>query len=387
MEKEEFLKLVDKMLAGKASDKEEQLLINYYNSFQQNNNWDEAALGSKEAFETATLQQLKNKITPQKSTIVMMRMPYKIAAAASVILLLASGVWLLLQKKQTSVETAQSKNIQLQQNVFAPQTNRATITLADGKTIYLDSLQNGKLLAVEGVEIDKLQDGKIQYRGNTSHPVYNTLTNPKGSKQIDITLADGTRVWLNAASSVTFPVAFIGNERKVDIKGEAYLEVAHDASKPFKVKKGEMEVAVLGTKFNVNTYEDEADMKVTLLEGSVSVNKISADGNTIVKQVKIKPGQQAKFSPANIVVENEVNIEEVMAWKNGIFKFNNTTIETLMRQIEKWYDVDIIYEGKVTSHFVATIPKTVSAQNVFKILEQTGAVHFKIEGKKVIVSP
>ena len=375
------------MLAGKASDKEERLLINYYNSFQQNNNWDEAALGSKEAFETATLQQLKNKITPQKSKVVMMRMPYKIAAAASVILLLASGVWLLLQKKQTSVETAQSKNIQLQQNVFAPQTNRATITLADGKTIYLDSLQNGKLLAVEGVEIDKLQDGKIQYRGNSSSPVYNTLTNPKGSKQIDITLADGTRVWLNAASSITFPVAFIGNERKVDIKGEAYLEVAHDASKPFKVKKGEMEVTVLGTKFNVNTYEDEADMKVTLLEGSVLVNKISADGNTIVKQVKIKPGQQAKFSPANIVVENNVNIEEVMAWKNGFFKFNNTTIETLMRQIEKWYDVDIIYEGKVTSHFVATIPKTVSAQNVFKILEQTGAVHFKIEGKKVIVSP
>lgn len=375
------------MLAGKASDKEEQLLINYYNSFQQNNKWDEATLGSKEAFETATLQQLKNKITPQKSKVVMMRMPYKIAAAASVILLLASGVWLLLQKKQTSVETAQSKNIQLQQNVFAPQTNRATITLADGKTIYLDSLQNGKLLAVEGVEIDKLQDGKIQYRGNSSSPVYNTLTNPKGSKQIDITLADGTRVWLNAASSITFPVAFIGNERKVDIKGEAYLEVAHDASKPFKVKKGEMEVTVLGTKFNVNTYEDEADMKVTLLEGSVLVNKISADGNTIVKQVKIKPGQQAKFSPANIVVENNVNIEEVMAWKNGFFKFNNTTIETLMRQIEKWYDVDIIYEGKVTSHFVATIPKTVSAQNVFKILEQTGAVHFKIEGKKVIVSP
>jgi transmembrane sensor len=384
VEKSEFLKLIDKMLAGKSSKAEDEMLMKYYNSFQQQHSWEELGLGDKKAFEAAALEKLQYKIKLKRPTVVSLISRYSIAAAASVLFLLALVIWLMTDTQKVANPVSTAKVIK--NDIKAPETNRATITLSNGRTLYLDSFKNGKLLAVDGVEIDKLEDGKLQYRGNSTSAIFNTLNNPKGSRPIDITLADGSRVWLNAASSVTFPVAFAGNERKVEINGEAYLEVAHDASKPFVVKKGNMQVQVLGTKFNVNAYNDEENIKITLLEGSVSVNSTASTGVSS-KPVKIKPGQQAKFTELTIAVDNDINIEEVMAWKNGIFKFNDVTIEPLMRQIEKWYGVEVVYEGKVNSHFIATIPKTVSAENVFKILEQTGGVHFRIEGTKVVVMP
>ena len=158
-------------------------------------------------------------------------------------------------------------------DVNPPGTNRAAITLANGQTIYLDSAANGSLTTQENVEIVKLADGQIVYRGSARETVYNTLTNPRNSKVIDITLADGSRVWLNAGSSLVFPVAFTGRERKVSVTGEAYFEVAHRAAIPFKVRKGETEITVLGTRFNVNAYDDDDALRVTLLERSVKVSR------------------------------------------------------------------------------------------------------------------
>jgi ferric-dicitrate binding protein FerR (iron transport regulator) len=191
-----------------------------------------------------------------------------------------------------------------------------------------------------------------------------------------MTLSDGSKVWLNAGSSVRFPVAFTGNERKVSITGEAYFEVAHDARKPFIVKdiNRNAEVQVFGTHFNVNAYDDEPTINVTLLEGSVKVN------NTM-----IKPGQQAQVGNG-VKVASNVDFDEVMAWKNGRFQFEGAGIEEVMRQVARWYDVEVIYENKpLNQHFRGGISREVEASKLFKMLEMTEAVHFRIEGKKVYV--
>jgi ferric-dicitrate binding protein FerR (iron transport regulator) len=210
---------------------------------------------------------------------------------------------------------------------------------------------------------------------------FNTLSNPRGSKVINMMLADGSRVWLNAGSSITYPVAFVGNKRNVNIDGEAYFEIAHDASTPFIVSKGDMNVTVLGTHFNVNAYDDENDIKVTLLEGSVNVST-----KYEVKGVKIKPGEQAIVNTKHEVrTMKDADVEQVIAWKNGYFNFKDADIVSIMRQVEKWYDVEVVYEQRTDKVFIAEIPRTVNAGDFFKILEATGWVRFKIEGKKITV--
>jgi ferric-dicitrate binding protein FerR (iron transport regulator) len=208
---------------------------------------------------------------------------------------------------------------------------------------------------------------------------YNTLSNPRGSKVISLTLSDGTRVWLNAGSSLRYPASFASSavNREVKITGEAYFEVAHDASKPFIVSKNDVSVTVLGTHFNVNAYDDESDIKITLLEGSVRVNKGSNTG-------LLKPGQQAQVS-SSVKVLNNTDVEQVMAWKNGKFSFNGSDIKTVMRELARWYDVNVEYKDEIKETFFVKLDRNTNMSNVFRILQTTGAVHFKIEGKKVTV--
>jgi len=192
-------------------------------------------------------------------------------------------------------------------------------------------------------------------------------------------LADGSRVWLNAGSSVTFPVAFIDNERTVSITGEAYFEVAPDKTKPFRVTKGLMQVEVLGTHFNVNAYDDEVIIKVTLLEGSVRL-KINEETQIL------KPGEQAQVSGTVNILKN-VDLQAVMAWKDGRFSFSRVNIETIMRQAARWYDIDIEYRGKVEGTLSGGVSRDVNASRLFHVLELTDKVRFEIEGRKVIVIP
>jgi transmembrane sensor len=332
-------------------------------------------------------------ISTHTSTTPVRRLPkrsWRWLAAASVIGLLLAGYWLL----QTTDEGPRTTDpsIVLQADVKAPDKNRAQIRLADGTTVYLDSAANGELFAANGVKLVKTGDGEVVYRTTDDGPLtmeYNTLTNPRGSKVIDMTLSDGSRVWLNAGSSITYPVAFAGRERKVEMTGEAYFEVStkYEAGsttlkQPFLVSKGELTVTVLGTHFNVNAYEDEKEMKVTLLEGSVKVESRQSS-------VVLKPGEQVvSMVSGEWSINKTVDLEQVMAWKNGRFEFGEKTpIQEILRQVARWYDVDIEYQGNVNQQFWVSVSRQ---ENVSKILEKlalTGRVQFKIEGRRIIVRP
>jgi len=170
----------------------------------------------------------------------------------------------------------------------------------------------------------------------------------------------------------------VSRERRVQVTGQAYFEVVHDASKPFHVQKGDVDVAVLGTHFNVNAFDDEDALRVTLLQGSVKVSR-GSDSKLI------KPGEQVVAKANSLTIDYSPDLDQTMAWKNGMFKFNDITIEDLMKQLARWYDVEVVYEDRPAEHFVSTIPRDVPASQAFKILETTGRVHFKIDGKKVTV--
>ncbi|MEP6595099.1 MAG: FecR domain-containing protein [Ginsengibacter sp.] len=321
----------------------------------------------------------------------------RIAAAAVIILMISTGViYLTLRQSQDNksigVEKPTiSKNPIIPNDVTPPNTANAVLTLSNGQKIALDSAGKGVLAMQGNVKLVKLADGRIVYSpesgAGSQEITYNTLTNPRGSKVIDITLADGSKVWLNAGSSVTYPVAFVGKERKVSIIGEAYFEVAHNAAMPFKVNKGDMEVQVLGTHFNVNAYDDEAHINVTLLEGSVNVSKGNASG-------LLKSGQQAQISSdpltgsGQVKVVKGVDIEEVMAWKNGHFQFKESDIQTILRQVARWYDVDVVvYEGAIPERtFSGEVSRNANLSQLLRILEAS-KINFSIEGRKITVRP
>ena len=327
------------------------------------------------------------------------RMPQRWWAAAAILLLLASGSYFFFGNQEAKKEVAViTKNVPV--NDVAPGGNKAVLTLADGSAIILDSAQNGTLSSQGNIKIIKLDDGQVAYdrSGSSSSGKagvgYNTISTPKGG-QYQVTLSDGSKVWLNAASSLRFPATFSGKERKVELTGEGYFEVAPLTPKggqkkvPFIVAvasplgdgKG-MDVEVLGTHFNINGYSDENAIKTTLLEGSVKVVK----GN---ETKIIVPGEQASVNSSDyeINVKQQIDLEQVVAWKNGNFQFDRANIQSVMRQISRWYDIDVEYQGSVSQHFGGTISRNVNISDVLKMLEMTGGVNFKIDGKKVIVMP
>jgi transmembrane sensor len=261
----------------------------------------------------------------------------------------------------------------------APGTDGAILTLSDGSKILLDSLNNGALKEDNGLKITK-KGNQIIYDElkAKSEMVYNTMSTPRG-RQFQLVLSDGSKVWLNAASSIRFPTVFNGNERKVQVTGELYFEVAKNPSKPFKVVTNGTEIEVLGTHFNVDSYDDV--IKTTLLEGSVKVKAGNRTGF-------LKPGQQAQTSTgADIRTSNTVDLEQVMAWKNGRFAFENVNLETIMNQISRWYDVDVVYPDKIPNRsFTADISRNTNLSVFLKVLEESG-IRFRIEGKKLIVQP
>lgn len=299
-------------------------------------------------------------------------------AAASAVLIIGLSTYLYLNKTHQSPETAA---VVVKHDVSPPAVNRATITLAGGKVVYLDSVNNGTLALQGGVSLQKLADGQIVYTGTSTAAsvTYNTLNNPRGSKVIDMTLSDGSKVWLNAGSTMIYPLAFAGNERKITITGEAYFEVAHNAAMPFKVSKGGMEITVLGTHFNVNAYDDESDVRVTLLEGSIKTSIVNGPS------LMVKPGQQAIVENGKLKVENGIDLDAVMAWKNGYFAFSHSDLQTVMRQVARWYDVEVVYEGAIPDmKFGGEISRNNNVSQVLKVLEES-KVKFRIEGKKIVV--
>jgi transmembrane sensor len=303
--------------------------------------------------------------------------------AAAVIILIAGASFLYLLKNSNN-KTAGKGDIvsSSEQHDVSPGRNGAVLTLANGASVLLDSTGDGNL-AQQGNMLVMKNGGRIDYlkkKGTEiTETVYNKIETPRGH-QFQLTLTDGTRVWLNAASSIRFPVAFIGNERKVEITGEVYFEVAKDKSKPFIVEANNSSIEVLGTHFNVNAYNDESSVNTTLLEGLVKVVK----GNAVSM---LSPGQQAQVSQnGDIRKVNAVNVSEVVAWKDNLFYFNNTDIKKLMRQLERWYDVDVVFKGDIPTSltFNGTISRGVNLSAVLKMLEYAGEIKFSIEGKQII---
>ncbi len=381
MNKEDVKRLSEKVVSGTASNEEIQLYIRLCDSYALHEEaLNEDLYGDKEELEKAIKKAIFEKAGIEQPVFKMKW--FKWVAAASVMLMISTGSIFIInsriQKKPVAV--IQPKKEEFTKDVIPGQTG-AVITLATGQKILLDSTVNGSVAQQGNVSVIK-KNGELVYSidGNNTDVVYNTMTTPKG-RQFSLVLADGSKVWLNAASSITFPTAFTGKERKVTITGEAYFEVAKDAFKPFKVQVNQMEVEVLGTHFNINGYADEDAIRTTLLEGSVKIN--TKEGNSF-----LQPGQQAQLQKAGrIKLVNNIDLEETVAWKDGNFQFENSDINTVMRQIARWYDVEIEYKGTVNKHFIGTISRNVNLSQVLTMLQQTGEVKCIIEGKKVIVMP
>ena len=266
----------------------------------------------------------------------------------------------------------------VKKDVIAPTSSKATITLANGQIVELDAISTGTLVASQGaVNVMKTEDGQIVYKGTSKQIAYNTLYNPRGSKVISLRLNDGSIVWLNSQSSIRYPVAFVGDERQVEITGEAYFEVAKNLTKKFIVVSNGLNIEVLGTHFNVNSYNDNKKIKVTLLEGSV---KIIKGGGTCI----LKPGQQAQVAD-EIQVLNGANIESVMAWKNGFFSFSGTSVEELMNILGRWYNVEIVFNKSIPNRqFGGHIATSANLSQVIKVLNESELNCALIDGKLVI---
>lgn len=312
---------------------------------------------------------------------------FRYAAAASVIIIAGLGFWFSGNEKLNKRPEAPH----LAQKEVPPGKDGAILTLADGTTVVLDSMGNGMVAREKGSMV-VLENGRITYYSEPSgnEILYNTMTTPRG-RQFNVTLPDGTRVWLNAASSLRYPTVFSGNERKVEVKGEAYFEVAQNKEQPFKVVAGETTtVEVLGTHFNINAYEDEPGINTTLLEGSVKlISKIRTDQQEEI--VVLKPGQQAQqlISEDGKLRVKQVDLDEVVAWKEGAFSFNDADLKTVMRQLSRWYNVDVEYAGEIPekNKFTGKMGRSLPLADVLAEMKDYD-VKFRIEGgNKIVVLP
>ncbi len=386
--KKEFLQLLDKYLAGKASLDEEELLVRIYESHQHE--WDSDELAAINSLEDKLFERIESAIdlpeeplTPQIRYLPVRRF----LVAASVILSIASGLLFLLKSQHTTL-IANKKSIL--KNDFKPGGNNAYLVLSNGKKVILNQAKAG-VLALQGQNaVIKQNDGKILYSKNNISAAlkdsipFNKIVVPVGG-QYSVTLSDGTNVWLNSSSSLEYPVQFSGKERKIKLTGEAYFEVAKNKSMPFIVNVNEkMNVKVLGTHFNIMAYDDENKISTTLLEGSV---KIEDQGNP-ANNTFIIPGQQANLLNSGKIKIEQADVDEVIAWKEGQFLFNNEDIHSIMRKLSRWYDVQVVFSKDMKNKsFDGSISRYKNISEVLKLMELTKSIHFKFEERRILVMP
>lgn len=387
MDKEELKPLIEKYLSGTASTEESTLVETWYNAYREGTHPELTV----NIITTAT-DRIANRLgishhQPKKITL-WPHISIRIAAASIVLTIMAGGYLYYTNK----IVNRQSQIAY--QNDIAPGKNGATLTLANGQKILVNDALSGNIAEQSGVKISKTEDGMIVYEisgehsdsqsrgfGEKSDPTgHNTLTTTRG-EQTRVRLPDGSLVFLNAASSLSYPASFAKlKERKVELTGEGYFEVAKDKAHPFIVKSGRQEVEVLGTHFNINSYVDEAGSKTTLIEGSVKVSSGSLSKLLI-------SGQQAVLSGDGEIALKTVDTETVVAWKNNQFMFDGENIQTVMRMVARWYNVEVEYVGEVTNErFLGGVSRFDHVSKVLKSLESTGKVHFRIEGRKIYVS-
>jgi hypothetical protein len=375
----QIIEILTKYQNATCSDEELKLLDEWYHQLNiSNQTINNQPTNDNEVviFTDSMLKEFREKVGQGVKIIPFYRQPiFRMVTAASVLFVIFLGTYFYVTKPSSKTLVNQSI---VKKDVIAPSSSKATITLSNGQIVELDAIGSGTLVASQGaVNVMKTEDGQIVYRGNSKEIAYNTLYNPRGSKVISLRLNDGTIVWLNSQSSIRYPVAFVGDDRQVEITGEAYFEVAKNLSKKFIVASNGLNIEVLGTHFNVNSYNENKNIKVTLIEGSV---KIIKGGGTCI----LKPGQQAQVAN-EIQVLNGANIESVMAWKNGFFSFSGTSVEELMNILGRWYNVEIVFNKSIPNRqFGGQIATSANLSQVVKVLNESELKCALIDGKLVI---
>jgi ferric-dicitrate binding protein FerR (iron transport regulator) len=384
MEKRTFLTLLDKYLAGKATPEEERLLEEYYRRLDERSDL-ELSPEEESAMQQLILKNVWAQIGGGPRVIPMKRSRSVIwYAAASIILALSVGAYFTLRNQKPVQQITQN-----QVHDIAPGSNKATLTLSDGSQIVLSGAKNGTIASQGPAVVNKTADGQLSYVTSgqdnaraASATLFNILST-KRAEQYALTLPDGSKVWLNAASSLKYPVAFNGRDRTVELTGEAYFEVVHKSAQPFRVKvKGET-VEDIGTHFNINAYNDEPVLKTTLVEGAV---QISAGAQT----VRLIPGQAAIAKSDGKISVIAADTEGAIAWKSGYFNLNSENLASIMRKVSRWYDADVTFEDPKLQDQVFGGTLTASRfKNVSQLLSKlqlTGAIHYRIENKKIIIT-
>ena len=382
--------LAERFLLGTATEKEIALLHEWYDTADKEEielvftpEPETAEAVGKRLFNGLQLVIQEERQETRHRRIVLTRRWVAAASVIFVVVFAGKYFWGSYRSEKAERGVAQQAK---PRNDLPPGGNKARLLLGDGSVIDLADAKNGTIRREAGARIDK-KNGQLIYNASNGKEAsgggdeMNTIQTPRGG-EYQVILADGTKVWLNSASSLSYPTAFRGKDRQVQLNGEAYFEVAEDKSKPFTVSVGDVQVEVLGTHFDVMAYEDESAINTTLLGGAVRVTTKGSASRVL------KAGEEASLDRSSQSLSvNEVDVEEAIAWKNGFFQFEGVPIETVMRQLARWYDVDVEYEGRTDKHFRGTISRSENVSAVFKMLELTGAVHFSTEGKKIIVRP
>ena len=379
-----MMELAEKWLNGSITEQEKAEFTHWYNQFN-----DESATVpvSPAVLQRDMLKDILARVHSEKQQQPpMVTRPVKqwmrYAAVAAGLFLVSSTGFFLLHKKGAGFRTTLANKSHSIQDI-PPGRKRAVLMLADGSGIVLDSAHNGAIAMQGNSKVIKSGNGSLAYRPvenlSAGKVILNTLTTPRGG-QYELKLSDGTMVWLNSASSITYPASFANNKREISVTGEVFLEVAKDPARPFIVStRNAVNIEVLGTSFNINAYADEPSIDATLLEGRIQATQFSS-------RVTIRPGQQVSASAhAGLTVAENVDLQQVVAWKNGLFQFHNAGLPAVLRQISRWYDVDIRYEGDMpVREFEGKIQRNLTLLQVLKILEKN-QVHLSLEGRTIIV--
>jgi ferric-dicitrate binding protein FerR (iron transport regulator) len=376
MTREEAILLTEKVVSGTATDEELMQYNQLFNAFQQQSSWDERLLGDKQLLEDAIRGRLQPVLNRRPAGKVVRW--YRWAAAAAVTLVLGTGYY-FYQHQQREVLAPQAARFH--NDITAPAGNHAILTLSNGQQILLDSVGNGTLATQGNISVSKTAGGQIVYTGADNAGSLNTIQVPPGSRPLAIVLADGTKVWIDAGSAITYPIAFNGKNRELSFTGQVYFEVAQNSNQPFSVKSttNKATIEVLGTAFNARSFVDENNMQVTLLNGAVKIN------TTRTTQL-LHPGEQAVTTTnGSIQLTTNADLQEATAWKEDLFYFNGADMATIMSELQRYYNVEVVYQADVKDFFVAKIPRDVPVSQLLKLLEMTDLVHFKIEGRKITV--
>lgn len=382
MDKKKILYFIQKIVNGTASHEEEARVDKHFQQAFYSEDWDEEAYGNKKEVEERIISKVNEHVYKSGNKPKILRMHRYLRYAASVVLLLGIAVFVKYYIDQTK-----DNNVEANREVLKPGADLASLQLSDGTILDLNNLQIGKDLEKSGIVVTKTDTGNLEYvfkgKNTISDKIeWNTLTTPIGGKY-QIVLIDGTKVWLNSGSSLSFPSHFEKNQRVVKVSGEVYFEVAHDSSKPFLVNVKGFEVQVLGTKFNVSTYYDDGirvSPSVALVEGSVKLRSDEGESRVLV------PGQKAVVGKQGIGVE-KFDVESEIAWKDNYFIFKDKNIKEIMVFLSRWYDADVLYIGDEWEDktFTIRMSRREKIEEILSIIELTKSIEFKIEGRRVTV--